>query len=156
MFTSNGSVSEPPCLTQIFLNDAFFNFTPRAYHCALNRIIAQPPVCELFSFQILNCFTKFFYCCSISYFILFYVYIFLLSLYIFLLPLYSIIIYKYFVVVCCKVWTLGVWGELACHKRLFNPPPQFSRLGTWCPTFLCASVLFVSCVYLDGGMGGGG
>ena len=27
---------------------------------------------------------------------------------------------------------------------------------TWCPTFLYASVLFVSCVYLDGGMGGGG
>ena len=29
MFTSNGSVSEPPCLTQIL--------------CALNRIIAQTP-----------------------------------------------------------------------------------------------------------------
>ena len=56
------------------------------------------------------------------------------------------------VVVCCKVWTLGVWGELACHKRLFNPPPQFSRLGTWCPTFLCASVCLV-CVFgwRDGG-----
>ena len=24
---------------------------------------------------------------------------------------------------------LDVWGELASHKRLFNPPPQFSRLG---------------------------
>ena len=24
---------------------------------------------------------------------------------------------------------LGVWGELASHKRLFNPPSQFSRLG---------------------------
>ena len=24
------------------------------------------------------------------------------------------------VVTCCEVWTLGVWGELACHKRLFN------------------------------------
>ena len=35
-----------------------------------------------------------------------------------------------------------MWGELACHERLFNPPPQFSRLGT--------------CMYLDGGMGGGG
>ena len=22
-----------------------------------------------------------------------------------------------------------MWGELASHKRLFNPPPQFSRLG---------------------------
>ena len=31
------------------------------------------------------------------------------------------------VVVFCG--TLGVWGELASHKRLFNPPPQFSRLG---------------------------
>ena len=60
--------------------------------------------------------------------------------------------YSIFVVVCCKVWTLGVWGELACHKRLFNPPPQFSRLGTWCPTFLCASVCLV-CVFgwRDGG-----
>ena len=45
-----------------------------------------------------------------------------------------------------------MWGELACHKRLFNPPPQFSRLGTWCPTFLCASVCLV-CVFgwRDGG-----
>ena len=60
--------------------------------------------------------------------------------------------YSIFVVVCCKVWTLGVWGELACHKRLFNPPPQFSRLGTWCPTFLCANVCLV-CVFgwRDGG-----
>ena len=24
---------------------------------------------------------------------------------------------------------LGVWGELASHKRLFNPLSQFSRLG---------------------------
>ena len=44
-------------------------------------------------------------------------------------------------VVCCKVWILGVWGELACHERLFNPPPQFSRLGTWCPNFFCTSIL---------------
>ena len=59
-------------------------------------------------------------------------------------------------IVCHWVWTLGVWGELACHKRLFNPPPQFSRLGTWCPTLLCATVLFVS-VYVPGWrMGGGG
>ena len=95
----------------------------------------------------MNFFTKFF-----TAVLFIFIYIFLPSLYIFLPPLYSI----FFVVVCCKVWALGVWGELACHKRLFNPPPQFSRLGTWCPTFLCASVLFVSCVYLDGGMGGGG
>ena len=25
--------------------------------------------------------------------------------------------------VCNEVWTLGVWGELAYHKRFFNPPP---------------------------------
>ena len=49
-----------------------------------------------------------------------------------------------------------MWGELACHERLFNPPLQLSRLGTWCPNFFCTSVLFVSCMYLDGGMGGGG
>ena len=54
-------------------------------------------------------------------------------------------------VVCCKVWTLGVWGELACHERLFNPPPQFSRLGTWCPTFFvqvfCLSPV---CTWMEG------
>ena len=27
-----------------------------------------------------------------------------------------------------SVWTLGVWREVARHKRLSNPPPQFSRL----------------------------
>ena len=114
MFTSNGSVSEPPCLTQIFLNDAFFNFTLRAYNCALNRIIAQPPgtvagpgrrvSCSLsdFIFSKMTIFLRtvlrsFFYCCSIH----IYVYIFLPSLYIFLPPLYSI--YIFFVVVCCKV-----------------------------------------------------
>ena len=35
-----------------------------------------------------------------------------------------------------------MWGELACHKR---PPPQFSRLGTWCPAFVCMYVYV--CVY---------
>ena len=35
---------------------------------------------------------------------------------------------------------LSVWGELASHKRPFNPPPQFSRLG------IQACVLFISCV----------
>ena len=115
--------------------------------------------CELFSFQILyflkclffyELFYEVFYCCSIH----IYLFIFFYCLFIFFYHLCIVPIF--FVVVCCKVWTLGVWGELACHKRLFNPPPQFSRLGTWCPTFLCASVLFVLCVYLDGGMGGGG
>ena len=47
-----------------------------------------------------------------------------------------------------------MWGELAYHERLFNPPPQFSRLGTWCPNFFCMYFV-VSCMYLDGGMGGG-
>ena len=35
---------------------------------------------------------------------------------------------------------LDVWGESASHKRLFNPPPQFSRLGILVslrPIFLC-------------------
>ena len=45
---------------------------------------------------------------------------------------------------------------ISCHKRLFNPPPQFSRLGTWCPTLLCATVLFVSVYVLGWRMGGGG
>ena len=100
----------------------------------------------------MNCFTKFlllFYSDFIFYIIFIppIYYIFSIAFIFFLPPMYSI-----FVVVCCKVWTLGVWGELACHKRLFNPPPQFSRLGTWCPTFLCASVCLV-CVFgwRDGG-----
>ena len=53
-------------------------------------------------------------------------------------------------IVCCKVWTLGVWGELACHKRLFNPPPQFSRLGTWCPTYICKYCLSHICIWIEG------
>ena len=36
-----------------------------------------------------------------------------------------------------------MWGELACHKR---PPPQFSRLGTWCPAFVCMYVYVCVCV----------
>ena len=44
-----------------------------------------------------------------------------------------------------------MWGELASRKRLFNPPPQFSRLGTrdllpcclvWCCMF-CVFVILV-------------
>ena len=75
------------------------------------------------------------------------------------------------VVTCCEVWALGVWGELACHKRLFNPPPKFSRLGTWCPAFVCVYMYVCVCVcmlvvfifewrvcvwWFDGGGGGGG
>ena len=74
------------------------------------------------------------------------IYYYFLLIYFFLPSLCNI-----FVVVCCKVWILGVWGELACHERLFNPPPQFSRLGTWCPMYKC---FVVSCMYLDGGIGG--
>ena len=33
------------------------------------------------------------------------------------------------VYICFCLGHLGVWGELASHKRLFNPPSQFSRLG---------------------------
>ena len=73
-------------------------------------------------------------------------------IYIFFLPSLCNI----FVVVCCKVWILGVWGELACHERLFNPPPQFSRLGTWCPNLFCTSVLLSPvCTWMEGwGRGG--
>ena len=40
---------------------------------------------------------------------------------------------------------LGVWGELASHKRLFNPPPQFSRLGTQCPALMSCHVYLCMC-----------
>ena len=30
----------------------------------------------------------------------------------------------------------GCVGELASHERLFNPPPQFSRLGTQSPALV--------------------
>ena len=44
-----------------------------------------------------------------------------------------------------------MWGELACHERLFNPPHYFSRLGTWCPTFFvqvfCLSPV---CTWMEG------
>ena len=41
------------------------------------------------------------------------------------------------------VRALGVWGELASHKRLFNPPPQFSRLGTQGPALVLLSLCCV-------------
>ena len=34
------------------------------------------------------------------------------------------------------------------HVRLFNPLPQFSRLGTWCPAFVCMYVYVCVCVRL--------
>ena len=54
-----------------------------------------------------------------------------------------------------RAWSLGVWGELASRKRLFNPPPQFSRLGTQGPALvlLFCVVLFV-CVLHYGDEGG--
>ena len=61
---------------------------------------------------------------------------------------------------CGEVWTLGVWVGLACHKRLFNPPPKFSRLDTWCPAFVCMCVCVFgglsSLLYLGGGFVCGG
>ena len=43
------------------------------------------------------------------------------------------------------VWGhLDVWGELASHKRLFNPPSQFSRLGI----LVSSSVLLVVYRYM--------
>ena len=85
--------------------------------------------------------------------------------YVFSIIYYYIYIYFFlpflcniFVVVCCKVWILGVWGELACHERLFNPPLQFSRLDHLVSKLFCTTFLYkcfvVSCMYLDGGMGG--
>ena len=34
-----------------------------------------------------------------------------------------------------------MWGELVSRKRLFNPPPQFSRLGTWSPALLFSIII---------------
>ena len=50
-----------------------------------------------------------------------------------------------------------MWGELASHKRLFNPPPQFSRLGTQCPALMSCHVYLCMCVVLGFvNYGGGG
>ena len=40
-----------------------------------------------------------------------------------------------------------MWGELASHKRLFNPQSQFSRLGTQGPAPMLCCV--VSCVFVN-------
>ena len=66
--------------------------------------------------------------------------IFSIFLYIFFTDLFLFCVVSYCQCGCGEVWTLGVWGELACHKRLFNPLPQFLRLGTWCPAFVCVCV----------------
>ena len=49
---------------------------------------------------------------------------------------------------CERVWTLGVWGELACHKRSSTHRP--SSQG-WAPCVLLFGCLFV-CLFH--GMGG--
>ena len=41
----------------------------------------------------------------------------------------------------CQVWTLGVWGELARHKRSLTHRPQFSRPGIQCPTLVHMSCM---------------
>ena len=48
-----------------------------------------------------------------------------------------------------------MWGELACHERLFTTALVL-KAGHLVSYLFCTSVLFVSCMYLDGGMGGGG
>ena len=45
----------------------------------------------------------------------------------------------------------SVWST-ARIIRLFNPPPQFSRLGTWCPAFVCVCVCMCMCVCEFGGL----
>ena len=67
----------------------------------------------------------------------------------FYLFFYCLCIVTVIAVVCREIWTLGVWGESPFHKRLFNPPPHSQG---WAPGVL-PCVLFVSCVYLDGGWG---
>ena len=39
-----------------------------------------------------------------------------------------------------------MWGELASHKRLFNPPSRFSRLGTQCPALMSCHVYLYLCM----------
>ena len=49
------------------------------------------------------------------------------------------------VIVCDVELGMGMWGELASHKRLFNPPPQFLRLGTQCPALMSHHVYLCMC-----------
>ena len=46
-----------------------------------------------------------------------------------------------------------MWGELASHNRLFNPPPQFSRLGTQCPALMSCHVMCICVCVLYGHFG---
>ena len=125
-------------------------------------------VCELFSvfswwlyyqLYLLYLVSVLFVPCFLIFLIYIYIYLFFSKCLVFyelfykvFMLFYSNLIYTFMCIyllfiVCCKVWTLGVWGELACHKRLFNPPPQFSRLGTWCPTYICASIVCLIYVF---------
>ena len=73
----------------------------------------------------------------------------------------TVLSYSYSLCGChCEVWMLDVWGELASHKRLFNPPPQFSRLGTQCPALMSCHLYLCMCfvwilwdlwIYVGGG-----
>ena len=70
------------------------------------------------------------------------------QIYILLLCIVTVI-----VIVCHWVWTLGVWGELACHKRLLTHRP--SSQG-WAPGVLpcCVQLCCLClCMYLGGGWG---
>ena len=66
----------------------------------------------------------------IYYYLLLYIYIF-----IFFLPSLCNIFGLYVV-------KFGYWvcGESWHAMKYFNAPPQFSRLGTWCPNLFCTSV----------------
>ena len=48
-----------------------------------------------------------------------------------------------------EVWTLGVWGELACHKRLLTHCP--SSQG-WAPGVLPLCACMCMCVCVFGGL----
>ena len=39
-----------------------------------------------------------------------------------------------------------MWGAFSSHKRLFNPLPRFSRLGTQCPALMSCHVYLYLCV----------
>ena len=96
----------------------------------------------------MNCFTKFF--TAVLFIFSFLLRIYFSTVFIFFYRL--CIVYIFFVVVCCKVWTLGVWGELACHKRLFNPPVlKAGHLVSY--LFMCKCVVCLVCVlgWRDGG-----
>lgn len=58
-----------------------------------------------------------------------------------------------FIYVCLYIFSyFSIFYSSSCilsrHKRLFNPPPEFSRLqGTWCPSFNVSACLLVFVFY---------